>query len=104
MKHWKFRNYPQPTAPYPVQLRQYARPIPRRELHRLKLPSAVSPHTQIELTGALVAADDRRGGVEIRRHVVRVRDGERGRVQGDDRGVREAENPLVAAAPRVFHD
>ena len=104
MEHWKFRNYPQAVAPEPMELGEYAGPIPGRELDRLKLASAVSPDTQVELIRALVAADDRRGGVEVGRHVVGVGDGERGGVQGDDRGVGEAENPLVAAAPRVLDD
>lgn len=104
MKHGKLRNGAQPIPPNSVHLRQYTRPVPGRELDGLEFAAAVSPHAQIELIGAVVAANYRCGALEIAADIVGIRHGEGGRVQGDDRHIGNAENPLVAAAPRVLDD
>lgn len=66
-----------------MQLRQYARPIPRRELHRLEFTAPVGAQAQVELVRIVVTADYRGGALEIGPNVVRVGHGQRGGVQGD---------------------
>lgn len=104
MKHRELSYRRQPIPPYPMQLRQNARPISRRELHALEFPAAICAHAQAQLIGILVAAEDGRGALEIGGDVVGVGDGERGRVESGDGDGGYAENPLVAAAPGVLDD
>ena len=87
-----------------MQLRQNTRPVPRRELHGLEFSASIGPHAEVELVRIHVAAENRRGTFEVRRDVVRVRDGKRGRIESENGDAGNAENPLVAAAPRVLND
>lgn len=77
MKHGELRHRGQPIPSDSMQLRQYTRSIPRRELDGLEFAAAVGPHTQIKLNGVVVAADYGRGGLEIAGHVVGIGDGKR---------------------------
>lgn len=104
MQHRELSHRRQPSPPNPMQLRQNAGPIPRRELYRLELPPPIGPQAHAELVRVLVTAEDRRSALEIGGDVVGVRDGEGGRVEGDDGDARDAQYPLVPAAPRVLHD
>lgn len=90
--------------PNSVQLRQYTHPVPGRELDGLEFPSAVGSHAQIELIRAVVAANYRHSALKIAPDVVGIRHGEGRGVQGDNGHIGNAEDPLVAATPRVLDD
>lgn len=104
MKHRELGDGIQPIPANPMQLRQDTRPIPRRELDALEFPTSIGPNTQIELVGAVVAANYGRSGLEIVGDVVGIGDDERGRVQGDYGHIGYAENSLVSASPGVLDD
>jgi len=74
MKHRELSHRRQPIPAYPMQLRQNTRPVPRRELHRFEFSASIGPHAEIELIRILIAAENRRGTLEIRRYIVRVGD------------------------------
>jgi len=81
MKHRELSHRRQPIPAYPMQLRQNTRPVPRRELHGFEFSASIGPHAEIELIRILIAAENRRGTLEIRRYIVGVGDRERGRIE-----------------------
>lgn len=68
----------------PVQFSQYTGPVLGRKLHGFKFPTAISPHTNIKLTGTLVPPDDRGSSFKITTDIVRISHGQRARIQSDN--------------------
>lgn len=95
-------NSPQPVPPNPMQFRQNASPITRRELNPLILPFPISPHTHIKLNGILIPTNHRRRTFEIAPDIIVIRHRKRIRVQRDDRGTRDTQYPLIPPSPGVF--
>ena len=104
MKHLELSNGGQPIPPNSMQLRQYTRPVPRRELDTLEFPTSICSNTQIELIGAVVASDYRRSGLVIFSDIVGIGDRKRRRVQGNNGNIRYAKNSLVSASPGMLND
>lgn len=87
-----------------MQLSQNTRPITGREFYPLKFAATIGPHADIKLVGIFIAANDRRGIFKIIGDIIGVGNRQRIGVEGDDGNIRDTENPLVTAAPRVFND
>lgn len=103
MQNREFSNRSKPIPSNPMQLSQDASSKLRRKLNRLEFTFTISPHTQNKLTRILISSNNWRRALVISASVVRIGNGERVWVQGDNRNIRNTKNPLVPPTPRMFY-
>lgn len=104
MKNWKLSNWPQPIPPYSVQLCQNARPVFWWKLHGFEFATSVSPHTDTELVGILIAPQNWWRSLKIVGNIIWIRNRQRQRIQSYNGNAWNAQYPLIAATPRVLDD